>query len=174
MKEVIRQTTEARVDFHDRYWKRFSDEGTPGTNRVKNALIRLSRCPSQQRTSSLPFSIPTLHVGSSPSKCRCIHGSRASRLRRNTTSAAYARTLTRVHVGVTRSGRRGPCRALRKVTARTITTKRTSWYSVPPMKTISGAEAGRRRHARRRNRTPRDNGNTSLLHRRMITRYGAG
>jgi len=39
MKEVIWQTTEARVDFHDRYWKRFSDEGTPGTNRVKNALI---------------------------------------------------------------------------------------------------------------------------------------
>jgi len=39
MKEVIRQTTEARVNFHDRYWKRFSNEGTPGTNRVKNALI---------------------------------------------------------------------------------------------------------------------------------------
>jgi calcium/calmodulin-dependent protein kinase I len=30
MKEVIRQTTEARVDFHDRYWKNVSDEGTPG------------------------------------------------------------------------------------------------------------------------------------------------
>ena len=39
MKEVIRQTTEAMVDFHDRCWKRFSNEGTPGTNRVKNALI---------------------------------------------------------------------------------------------------------------------------------------
>ena len=39
MKEVIRRTTEARVDFHDRYWKRFSNEGTPGTNRIKNALI---------------------------------------------------------------------------------------------------------------------------------------
>ena len=39
MKEVTRQTTEARVDFHNRYWKRFSNEGTPGTNRVKNALI---------------------------------------------------------------------------------------------------------------------------------------
>jgi len=36
---VIRQTTEARVDFHDRYWKRFSNEGTPGTNRVKNAPL---------------------------------------------------------------------------------------------------------------------------------------
>jgi len=33
MKEVIRQTTEARVDFHDGYWKKVSDEGTPGTNR---------------------------------------------------------------------------------------------------------------------------------------------
>ena len=34
MKEVIRQTTEARVDFHDRYWKNVSDEGTPGIIRV--------------------------------------------------------------------------------------------------------------------------------------------
>ena len=33
MKEVIWQTTEARVDFHDRYRKDDSDEGTPGTNR---------------------------------------------------------------------------------------------------------------------------------------------
>jgi len=32
IKEVIRQTTEVRVDFHDRYWKNVSDEGTPGTN----------------------------------------------------------------------------------------------------------------------------------------------
>ena len=27
MKEVVRQTTEARVNFHDRYWKNVSDEG---------------------------------------------------------------------------------------------------------------------------------------------------
>jgi len=33
MKEVIRQTTEARVDFHDRYWKNVSDKGMPGTDR---------------------------------------------------------------------------------------------------------------------------------------------
>jgi len=33
MKEVIWQTTEARVDFHDGYWKNVSDEGTPGTSR---------------------------------------------------------------------------------------------------------------------------------------------
>jgi len=32
-KEVIRQTTEAMVNFHDRYWKNVSDEGTPGINR---------------------------------------------------------------------------------------------------------------------------------------------
>ena len=29
MKEVIRQTTEARTKLHDRYWKNVSDEGTP-------------------------------------------------------------------------------------------------------------------------------------------------
>ena len=33
MKGVIWQTTEVRVDFHDRYWKNVSDEGMPGTNR---------------------------------------------------------------------------------------------------------------------------------------------
>jgi len=32
MKEVIWQTTEARVDFHDRYWKNVSDEGMPGNS----------------------------------------------------------------------------------------------------------------------------------------------
>jgi len=30
MKEVIWQTTEVGVDFHDRYWKNVSDEGMPG------------------------------------------------------------------------------------------------------------------------------------------------
>jgi len=121
-----------------------------------------------------PCPSPSQPCTSAHRRASRIHGSRASRLRRNTTSAAYARTLTRVHVGVMRSGQRGPCCALQKVTARTITTKRTSWYSVLTMKTISGAEAGRRRRARRRNWTPGDNGNTSLLHRRMIARYGAG
>ena len=32
-KEVIRQTTEAMVNFHDRYWKNVSDEGTPEIDR---------------------------------------------------------------------------------------------------------------------------------------------
>ena len=27
MKEFVRQTTEARINFHDRYWKNVSDEG---------------------------------------------------------------------------------------------------------------------------------------------------
>ena len=119
MKEVIRQTTEARVDFHDRYWKNVSDEGTPGIN-TGLALLSDFRAPtSQPRASSVPFSIPTPHVGSPPSKRCHTHGSRASRLQRNTTSAAYARTLTRVHGGATRSGRRVPCRASRRATGRT-------------------------------------------------------
>src|SRR5260221_2662112 len=36
-------------------------------------------------------------------------------------------------------------------------TKGTSWHSAPMMKMITEAEPGRRRGARRRNQTPRDN-----------------
>ena len=122
MKEVIRQKTEARANFHDRHWKSVSDVGTPGPI-AAIGIIRLSRPPSQQRTSSVPFSIPTLRVGLLLSKRCRTHGSRASRLRWNMTSAAYARTLIRVHAGAMRSGQRGPCRALRKAMARTITKK---------------------------------------------------
>ena len=129
MKEVIRQTTEARVDFHDRYWKNVSDEGTPGIIRVLTFYLTFAPYITA-RASSVPFSIPTPHVGSPPSKRCHTHGSRASRLRRNTTSAAYARTLTRVHGDATRSGRRVPCRASRGATAQTIITQRTnSWRS---------------------------------------------
>jgi len=127
MKEVIRQKTEARVNFHDRHWKSVSDVGMPGLIAAyRNALIRLSRPPSQQRTSSVPFSVPTLHIGLLLSKRCRTHGSQASRLRWNITSAAYARTLIRMHAGAMQSGQRGPCRALRKAMARTITKKKTS------------------------------------------------
>ena len=100
---------------------------------------------SKKNKPSVPFSIPTPHVASLTSKCCHIHGSRASRLRPDTPSAAYSRTLTRAHAGATRSARRGPYRALRKVMVRTIT-KRTRWLSAPMMKIITEAdpEAGRR------------------------------
>jgi len=45
-KEVIRQTTEARVDFHDRYRKDDSDEGTPGTDRGLWECVYLNSVPS--------------------------------------------------------------------------------------------------------------------------------
>ena len=46
MKEVIRQTTEARVDFHDRCWENVSDEGTPGANRGLWEWAYLTLAPS--------------------------------------------------------------------------------------------------------------------------------
>jgi len=46
MKEVIWQTTEARVDFHDRYWKNASDKGTPGANRGLWKCAYLTFVPS--------------------------------------------------------------------------------------------------------------------------------
>jgi len=48
--------------------------------------------------------------------------------------------------------------------------KRTSWYSALTMKTISRAKWV----TIVENPTPKDNGNTSLLHRQMIARCGAG
>jgi hypothetical protein len=80
----------------------------------------------------VPFYIPrfpTPHVGSPPSKRYHIHGSRASRLQRDTTSAAYARALTRAHGGATRSRRRGPCRASRREMVRTINKRTNNWHS---------------------------------------------
>src|SRR5260221_3829409 len=67
------------------------------------------RATFQSKYSSLPFSVPTPYVTSVPNKRCHIHSSRASRLRRNMTSAAYTRTLTCAHAGATRSGRHGPC-----------------------------------------------------------------
>jgi len=46
MKEVIRQATQARVDFHDRYWKGVSDEGTPWTGRGLWECAYLTSAPS--------------------------------------------------------------------------------------------------------------------------------
>jgi len=46
MEEVIWQTTEARVDFHDRHWKAISDKGTPGTNRILWECTYLTLMPS--------------------------------------------------------------------------------------------------------------------------------
>jgi len=46
MKEAIRQTTEARVDFHDRYWKNVSDEGMPGNSRGLWECAYLTCAPS--------------------------------------------------------------------------------------------------------------------------------
>ena len=53
-------------------------------------------------------------------------------------------------------------------------TKRTCWDSAPTMKVITGAEAGRRRGARRRNQTPGDRSSTFHLYRRMTAYLGVG
>jgi len=96
-----------------------------------NALIRPSdpvTLQPQPRALSVLSSIPTPRIAPPPSEHCCLHSSRASLLRPNTTSAFWARTLSRAHAGTTRSARRGPCRTLRKVIART-TTKRTRCHS---------------------------------------------
>ena len=176
MKEVIQQTTQARVDFHDGYWKTVSDEGTPGTNRglwewayltfvpsiIAKSFIRalLHPNPAHRLTAEQPLSHTWLTSFAAPTE----HD--PSGLRENFDPRA---------AGAMRSGQCGPCRTLRKVLARTITTKRTtSWYSALTMKAISGAEAGRCHRVRRQNQIPRDRSNTSLLHCWMIARYGAG
>ena len=102
-----------------------------------------------------------------PSKHCRIHGSRASLLRLNTTSAVCARTLIHAHAGTACA-----CRGSRKAMART-TTKRTSWHSALTLKTRVGVEVGRLRGTRRRNQTQRDE-NTYRLHRRMIVRPAGG
>jgi len=96
-------------------------------------------------------------------------------LRRNMTSAAYARTLAglRTLSQRDRGGAGHVVRALRKAMALTIP-KRTCRHSAPMMKIITGAEAGRRRGVRRRNQSPRDSNNTFHPHRWMIARQGAG
>jgi len=106
---------------------------------------------------------------------RCpIHGSRASWLRRDVTSPTYARTLIRLRANAMRLGRRGLCRALPRVMARTMT-KRRSWHPAPTVKMMMGGEGGRRRGARRRNQTQSDRSTFFHLNRRrMISRYGAG
>src|SRR5260221_1127763 len=118
-----------------------------------------------QKSSTLPFSVPTPHVASALNKCCHIHGSRASLLRRNMTSVACARTFTRAHARSTLSVRCGPCHTFRKVMARTITK---GPAGVPAMEMITGAEACRRHGARRRNHTPKDSSRTYHLHRQMI------
>ena len=174
MKEVIQQTTEARVDFHNRYWKNVSDEGTPGNSRGLWECAYLTCTPSitaKNFIRALLHPNPTCRLTAEQALSHTWLTSFAAPtehdlcgLRENFDPRAHWRNAIE-------AARAMSC--LRKVTARTLTTKRVSWYSAPTMKTISQAEVGRRRHARHQNPTPRYNSNTSLLHRQMIAHYGA-
>jgi calcium/calmodulin-dependent protein kinase I len=93
MKEIVRQTTEARINLHNRYWKNMSDEGTPWIidkqvhSLSKSAYMTLDPGTQQQRASSAPCSIQTPRTACSrPSvgtyvthKLRCANRTRPIR-----------------------------------------------------------------------------------------------
>lgn len=115
LKELLRQTTEAKITFHDRYWNNVSEEGTSFPPRHCNRRVTPCLTPhlphTQQRDSFAPCWTPIPPGDSRPSRRSLTRGSRPMRPRPNMTSRVSARTSTRAHAGATRSARPAPYHA---------------------------------------------------------------